>query len=961
MKTVKFVNQTLAFFSIATLNFLCCHAKSIEFLIDHKTKETIQVEESFPEDVLKKLEKFQQLKIENIGNLPIEKIFPYTTQEPYFSTKKLAKALAHERYPILHLYQIWKEALVSNASYDSSIDDSSLHPLDLMNFKGICSPEIFHGQFIKLCNALGIETAFANLEGTEGYDFRVDDEWSFLDLTNHQLYLGWDNETLVSSEQVMDDPLLALRTKHQRKAAQFDFKETWKQLAAFNIIDTASSTPVFYDTKQIKKRAKGVDLYPKEALLFETAAMHKDLAPHECLIAHHINLETRFVSSEWKHTSVFPITHFLNQSEDPIHLIDQDIVVNPGESLQFKQPVFHLSFSSSNPPIGKIVLSGVVSSTLFPTLMSGKNTIYLKAKENNTLIRFHYELNDQANEHLVSSPRILNENHLFDHSSPQFNLDCGNGEKIHWQIGMDPQFEVVPSTLDQIEEASSTITLQPISETFLNPETPYYFRFKASHEGQWSHWSSPFLFTVAKPLPVEQVIFEEGENEGEYLLNWERHAEPFNENLEYLVFASNALDFIPSVYCDTQINAIVDGEVTEEEKNDNLISMTTEPQLKVSGRFAYYRIIARRNGQLSVPSPLVRVYDEELVQPRTVLQTLKDEERFFAKRLLFPPFYPWSENALPRLSKSAKGWNRPFGGLIRAQLFLRSASSASSIQKDSYQFPNVSEEIWEEVRPYLLPEGHPAWPQLKRIFCKTRVVQSPLHFKRAGFVRYRPGRWSRVCASSHPYLRDYFIKAYCDDELGIIYDWKRWIHRIKGAETVRTSIIENKLEKHFKVPHKWIFALPLHPSPPKSRRIIRKNFVLVCENMNILAHSDNEKRWKKMSREKMIGVYTLLQSCGLYDSTYVFNIPYCKDGKIAVIDTEYYGKWAVPFDKLTKYLPKNLQSYWKQLTRDGGKIRPGKPVSNPSRMDRRDVIVSSAKSKPPKKKNVKKNDVKKKS
>ena len=167
---------------------------------------------------------------------------------------------------------------------------------------------------------------------------------------------------------------------------------------------------------------------------------------------------------------------------------------------------------------------------------------------------------------------------------------------------------------------------------------------------------------------------------------------------------------------------------------------------------------------------------------------------------------------------------------------------------------------------------------------------------------------------------------------------KKWIHRINGAETIRACIKEYGLQSNFKVPHKWIYPLPKNPSPPNNSKYIRKNFILVCENMQIQSHETNEKLYKKkFTRNLMDGLYTIFQVCGLYDSVYVFNVPFCKDGRIAIIDTEYYYKWPVPYSKMTGKFPKKLQSYWQKITNKGGKIPDGENIPNAPRMDRRDV------------------------
>ena len=190
----------------------------------------------------------------------------------------------------------------------------------------------------------------------------------------------------------------------------------------------------------------------------------------------------------------------------------------------------------------------------------------------------------------------------------------------------------------------------------------------------------------------------------------------------------------------------------------------------------------------------------------------------------------------------------------------------------------------------------------------------------------------------HPELKEYFVKAYCDCEVGIVYDWKRWIHRIEGTKAVRDCIKKYHLQSKFKVIRKWIYPLPARPSPPHNSHYLRKNFVLVCENVRPLDHTKNEKKYKNMSQEWMDALYIILQANGLYDSVFPFNVPFCHDGKMAVVDTEYWGKWPVPFDRLTRCFSRSRQNYWRQITYKEGDIPRGTPQHNMPRNDRRDII-----------------------
>ncbi len=934
---MKLRNKTFVFLSLVSLGVSSLlQAKSLEFFLDHKPQELFNLEVNIPEQTQEEPPAentlyCQQLKIENIGNQPIKNCFPYVNQSPSMSLESLASKLAAEEHPLLALYHLWSRSVARN---DTVIHDSTCHPLDLLNFKGVCLTENFNDQFIKLCNALGIETRLANVHGKTLYDFCLDDEWSLLDLTNQQLYVGLNNEKLASSEEVMDDPFLALRTKHHRRAAEVDVKESWKQLAQFDILEPVSAMPVFMASEDLKDRPQGLDLYPRETLLFATPVTHPELAQHERLIEHTVQLDARQVSHHWTYDSPFPIQKLTNHSSVTIKikLNDQSIKLEPGQSYSFAHSLFHLQLKFCGKPEGQLILSGICSSNLFPSLTKGKNKISLGTEKNPSIARFCYEVDESLEQGSLSKIRVMNSQHTFDYRSPSFELDNPQGiyEKIWWQISSDRHFNLIPPNFDQIQAFASAVTLPLISETFLNPDSTYYFRVKGYANGKWSEWSKPYRFIVKKPVAVEQVEFNEIE-ENLYELNWERCAEESQEPIEYLVFGSNSLDFVPSIYSEKQVNAILDGLIVEEELNDNLIAITTEPRIQIKGSLAYYRVIARQRGQLSVPSTLIHVYDQDLIQPRNVLQIVEDDHHLIAKRTLFPAAYPGDEISLPHVSVPfSKGHS-----LIKIQSLLRAARVDT---KNNYELPDVAEEIWEEVRPYLLPANHPAWPKLNRIFCKSRATQSPETFKKAGFKRWRPGRWSRVSASSHPDIEEYFIKAYCDCETGIIYDWKKWIHRIQGAETIRECIKKYKLQSNFKVPHKWIYPLPKHPSPPKSSKYVRKNFILVAENMRIQEHDQNEKMYKKKMTEKLMdGLYTILQVCGLYDSVYCFNIPFCKDGRIAVIDTEYHHKWPVPFQKLNHSFSSKMRSYWQKITYKGGKIPDGISQPNPPRMDRRDV------------------------
>lgn len=879
------------------------------------------------------------LFIENRGVVPLRNCFPSLNHSPSLTLPTLANRIAGEAHPLLCLYSMWDNNVKERSdAYEGKEASTSIAPLDRLNFTGSSpSGQKWH-HFMHLCRALGIGIQRSAVHGAPLYDFRLQQEWQCLDLEAGRFYVSIDNLALASSHDVMDDPFLALRTPHVAGKA-IDFHASWKRLADFAIVDPEHPVTREESLPEAQERPEGFDLYPSESLTYDIG---EEETHYRC--THLLNMTARRVGLSYHYASPIPIREVVNLTQTPLEIVGMPIRLLPGEkaTLTDSSP-FAVTFIFSQVPHGNVSVSGSVTSLLYPHVYSGANQLKfgnVKGYEDSSVFwevaRGNPSLSPVV---FLAHPEI---EQVFDHCQPIFTVEPTSCrpfvEAIEWQIATTPLFECTVPLLSRISPFHGEIALDRVDETFLNSGVTYYLRIRGYQEGRWGSWSHPHPFTVYKPMNVAEVEIEATE-EGQYILDWSRDVEQIEQGEEpivYWVFGSNALDFVPSLYCDKQVNAIVDGEVIEEEKNDTLLTMTQEPRLTVPGHLAFYRIVAQRKGQFSTPSPLFHLYDSHLVQPRHVLQHVEEEEgKVVAKRILFPSPYPSLDLSLPSL----------FSGELCEEMavtpFQKLLNTAARIEAVShpYAYPHVKEDIWEMVKPYLLPANHPAWPKLNRLFGSARVTQHPEAFRRAGFPRWRPGRWSRVSASSHPDLPGYFIKAYCDSERGIVYDAKKWIHRIKGAESIRQCIKSYGLGKHFKVPRKWIYPMPHHPSPPRSVQYVRKNFILLCEDMNILGHKENERMYKDaMTPQLAKGIYTIMQVCGLYDSVYPFNVPFCRDGKIAIIDTEYHHKWPVPYRRFDRVFSKEMKVYWQRLTHNGGKIPAGTNEPNPPRMDRRDVL-----------------------
>lgn len=228
---------------------------------------------------------------------------------------------------------------------------------------------------------------------------------------------------------------------------------------------------------------------------------------------------------------------------------------------------------------------------------------------------------------------------------------------------------------------------------------------------------------------------------------------------------------------------------------------------------------------------------------------------------------------------------------------------------------SISQERWEQIVPFLVPEDSELKEKLDAIFEDNRPTLSENSMEKAGFTSGKPREFSRVVVTKHSSLPGYVFKIYLDkdkykpDERAQFF----LIKRVYAAEAIRNKIEENNLQAYLKVPKKWIYLLPESKKP--SKKYSYKSFILVEEDMNILDKKANKRAWKssKVTEQALVGLYDIVRDIGLADCIKIDNIPFSEDGKIAFIDTEAYGYEDVKFKRLKKSLPHKLRSFWRKL------------------------------------------------
>lgn len=252
-------------------------------------------------------------------------------------------------------------------------------------------------------------------------------------------------------------------------------------------------------------------------------------------------------------------------------------------------------------------------------------------------------------------------------------------------------------------------------------------------------------------------------------------------------------------------------------------------------------------------------------------------------------------------------------------LFVVSCLHGEHFEKSPYKRPyTCSVEIWSAMQPYFLPINHPIKVKLDKIFSQNRVVASVRNLKKAGFIGPFSKSVTNAYVMKHPRIPGYIFKCYLDTQN--IEDWFRLHRRIMGAQLVQASLDKYAWNHLIKVPKKWIYPLPEIPPPKFENGITPKNFILIAQDEGLLSREGNIYAWKhSMTRELLTALYIVLSENCMTDSIRISNIPFCHDGKIAFIDTEFFNvpDGNVRYWKLFDYLSTEMANYLKGLAENG--------------------------------------------
>lgn len=243
--------------------------------------------------------------------------------------------------------------------------------------------------------------------------------------------------------------------------------------------------------------------------------------------------------------------------------------------------------------------------------------------------------------------------------------------------------------------------------------------------------------------------------------------------------------------------------------------------------------------------------------------------------------------------------------------FCGNVLQASSSYNDFSHNPWLKKSERKKVAPYLLPESHPAKPALDAIFMTTRASHNNETLIDAGFkILYLQPR-SRIRVVMHDLLPGYLLKLVPDQvrhQKHGIADWQ-WLYRRCQQAKIVATVIKQANFKHFVVAKKWLYPLPLAPAPLVDKA---HPLVLVATYMDLVSEEENYYLWKTAITPNHLKELMLIMRSTKGITFRPDNLPFLKDGRIAIIDTEANFR-PTNFQCIREYLSEEMQAYWDAL------------------------------------------------
>lgn len=246
----------------------------------------------------------------------------------------------------------------------------------------------------------------------------------------------------------------------------------------------------------------------------------------------------------------------------------------------------------------------------------------------------------------------------------------------------------------------------------------------------------------------------------------------------------------------------------------------------------------------------------------------------------------------------------------------------------------LSSDVYALVEPFLMTEEHPLKVKLDKLFAGSRAISCRKTLVAAGFEDKEPEPVTKIIVTRHRKMKGYIFKVYTDDYLDYHHgepEVYTFLRRARGAKMIREEIALQGWDSVFKAPQKWIYAIPESSMPLKSNHVHRK-FILVEEEMDLLSSEQIKECWRNgtMTKNHLDKLFYLTTRLGLRGCCKYDNIPICKDGRIAFVDTQSNLRWPVAYSRLNGVLQGAMLTYWQKITKDSEGSSVERIINNPN-------------------------------
>ena len=187
---------------------------------------------------------------------------------------------------------------------------------------------------------------------------------------------------------------------------------------------------------------------------------------------------------------------------------------------------------------------------------------------------------------------------------------------------------------------------------------------------------------------------------------------------------------------------------------------------------------------------------------------------------------------------------------------------------------------------------------LGRLFTDPDMFDSRRTWRRAGFDVLDPAKAAECMVAAHPSAPGYLFKKYADD-VSRKEQHANYAARIEGAARLAELVRRRERLEHVVVPRKHLHDLP--------RSFGKSSCVLVVERLDVVGPGASERRYHDIADGVLRDLLRVLVALPGLDSNSK-NVQFTRDGKIAFVDLENWGRTdrdKVKLKSIGEYLSKD--------------------------------------------------------